>query len=113
MASWIYLLLNLVILCFPFGVVAKPPNIVFILTDDQDARLGSLEYMTNVQKHIVGEGLNVKNHYGTVALCCPARATLFRGQAAHNTNITHVGGPGYVWPFLLQFSVSLARISEN
>ena len=52
--------------------------------------------MQNVQDHIIGRGLNLHNHFGTVALCCPARATLLRGQAAHNTNITHVGAPGYV-----------------
>jgi arylsulfatase A-like enzyme len=72
---------------------AKPPNIVFIISDDQDARLGSMNYMQNVQRSIVGEGINVINHFGTVALCCPSRATLLRGQAAHNTNVTHVGGP--------------------
>lgn len=65
-----------------------------ILTDDQDRRLGSLDYMPQLQRHILSQGLTSTNHYGTVALCCPARATLFRGQAAHNTNITHVGGPG-------------------
>ena len=71
----------------------KPPNIVFIISDDQDARLGSLNYMQNVQRSIVGEGINIVNHFGTVALCCPSRATLLRGQHAHNTNVTHVGGP--------------------
>ncbi|KAK3722498.1 hypothetical protein LTR37_002490 [Vermiconidia calcicola] len=77
---------------------AKPPNIVFIISDDQDARLGSLNYMEHVQKDIIGAGLDLSNHFGTVALCCPARATLLRGQAAHNTNITHVGGPGGGYP---------------
>ena len=47
---------------------AKPPNIVFILTDDQDVRHGSLNYMQNVQNRIVGEGVNFLNHFGTVAL---------------------------------------------
>ena len=83
-----------------FGLInialGKQPNIVFIISDDQDYRLGSLNYMSNVQKHIIGKGIEVKNHFGTVALCCPARATLLRGQAAHNTNVTHVGGPAYV-----------------
>ncbi len=79
---------------FAWSTAAKQPNIIFILTDDQDRRLGSLDYMPQLQRHVVAEGLTSVNHYGTVALCCPARATLFRGQAAHNTNITHVGGPG-------------------
>lgn len=50
--------------------------------------------MNTLQKRVIGEGLNLANHFGTVSLCCPARATLFRGQAAHNTNLTHVGLPG-------------------
>lgn len=74
----------------------KPPNIVFIISDDQDTRLGSLNYMPKVQKSIISEGVNSLNHFGTVALCCPARATLLRGQAAHNTNVTSVAGPAWV-----------------
>lgn len=54
--------------------------------------------MQNVQQHIISWGLHLDNHFGTVALCCPARATLLRGQAAHNTNITHVGAPGGGYP---------------
>lgn len=73
---------------------ATQPNIIFIISDDQDLRLNSPNYMPNLQESIISQGVNFHNHYGTVALCCPARATLFRGQAAHNTNITHVGGPG-------------------
>ena len=78
--------------------LAKPANIVFIISDDQDQRLGSLNYMQNVQRSIIGSGIQIKNHFGTVALCCPSRATLLRGQAAHNTNVTHVGGPAGAWP---------------
>jgi arylsulfatase A-like enzyme len=84
---------SLILLWLSALALAKPPNIVFIISDDQDARLGSMNYMQNVQRSIVGEGINVVNHFGTVALCCPSRATLLRGQAAHNTNVTHVGGP--------------------
>lgn len=32
---------------------AARPNIVFILTDDQDARMNSLDYMQGVQTHLV------------------------------------------------------------
>lgn len=32
---------------------AKRPNIIFILTDDQDARMNSVEYMQGVQHHLV------------------------------------------------------------
>lgn len=42
------------------GLAAEPvaradsrPNIVFILTDDQDHRMNSLDYMQGVQTHLV------------------------------------------------------------
>ncbi|KAF7723066.1 hypothetical protein EC973_002400 [Apophysomyces ossiformis] len=61
------------------------PNIIFIFTDDQDAKLGSLEYMPNLQKHLVKQGTLYRNHYATIAVCCPSRVGLLRGQYAHNT----------------------------
>ena len=73
---------------------AKRPNIVFIFTDDQDLHLGSMEYMKNVQSLIADKGTTFTNHFATVSQCCPSRASLFRGQHAHNTNITFVSSPG-------------------
>jgi N-acetylglucosamine-6-sulfatase len=77
---------------------ANRPNIVFIFTDDQDLHMGSLDTMSVLQKELVSKGTQFNNHWATVALCCPSRASLHRGQAAHNTNITAVHGPGYVIP---------------
>lgn len=70
------------------------PNIVVLLSDDQDRRLGSLDYQSAVQRELIAKGTEFVNHYATVAQCCPSRASLFRGQAGHNTNITHVSAPG-------------------
>lgn len=61
------------------------PNILFIFTDDQDSRLNSLDYMPNLQKYLVKEGTIYRNHYATIALCCPSRVSLLRGQYSHNT----------------------------
>jgi N-acetylglucosamine-6-sulfatase len=69
-------------------------NIVFIMSDDQDRQLGSLSYMPILQRELVGKGVEFENHFGTVSNCCPSRASLLRGQAAHSTNITHVRPPG-------------------
>ncbi|CAO3646979.1 unnamed protein product [Cunninghamella echinulata] len=71
----------------------EKPNIIFILTDDQDARLNSIDYMPNLQKHLVKQGTVYRNHYATVAVCCPSRVSLLRGQYSHNTNITDVSPP--------------------
>ena len=65
----------------------KPrPNILFILTDDQDMHMDSLKYMPHLHKHIGSRGLSFRRHFCTVALCCPSRGNLWSGQAAHNTN---------------------------
>ncbi|KAK8076480.1 Arylsulfatase [Apiospora phragmitis] len=72
------------------SAAAKKPNVVMTFTDDQDLHLNSLEYMPTVQKEITEKGTTFTRHYATVAKCCPSRAYLLRGQAAHNTNITDV-----------------------
>lgn len=44
---------------------AKRPNIVFILTDDQDAHMNSLDYMPLTQKYLMNEGTTFARHYCT------------------------------------------------
>ncbi|KAJ3543027.1 hypothetical protein NM208_g3795 [Fusarium decemcellulare] len=72
----------------------KKPNIVFLLSDDQDLRLGSMDYMETLKKEMVAKGASFVNHHTTTAQCCPSRVSLLRGQAAHNTNVTNVFAPG-------------------
>ncbi|KAI1127073.1 arylsulfatase-like protein [Nemania abortiva] len=69
------------------------PNIVFILTDDQDLHMQSLDYMPFVKKHLVNHGTSFRKHFCTTALCCPSRVSLWTGKAAHNTNVTDVSPP--------------------
>lgn len=71
----------------------KQPNIVFILTDDQDLHLQSLDYLPLIKKHLADEGTTYKRHYCTTAICCPARVSLWTGKQAHNTNVTDVSPP--------------------
>lgn len=77
------------------------PNIVFIMTDDQDRRLGSTDYQEVLHRELIQKGVEFSNHYTTQALCCPARSSLLRGQQIHNTNITNVVKPGYATPLPL------------
>ena len=80
----------------PKGTTAKAktqPNIIFILTDDQDLRLQSLDYLPLIKKHLADEGTTYKRHYCTTAICCPARVSLWTGKQAHNTNVTDVSPP--------------------
>ncbi|KAL5044367.1 hypothetical protein BDW71DRAFT_186226 [Aspergillus fruticulosus] len=69
------------------------PNFVFIITDDQDLRLDSIDYMPLVSKHLKQKGTFFSNHFVTTALCCPSRVSLWTGRQAHNTNVTDVSPP--------------------
>ncbi|KAI8963110.1 Arylsulphatase [Daldinia sp. FL1419] len=69
------------------------PNIVFILTDDQDLHMNSIDYMPFLKKHLLEQGTFYKRHFCTTALCCPSRTTIFTGKNAHNTNVTNVVPP--------------------
>lgn len=71
----------------------KQPNIVFIITDDQDYHMQSLDYMPLLQKYIIDEGTSFDNHYCTVSICCPSRVNIWTGRAAHNTNVTDLRPP--------------------
>ncbi|EJT71027.1 hypothetical protein GGTG_12048 [Gaeumannomyces tritici R3-111a-1] len=73
---------------------ATKPSIILIMSDDQDRRLGSTDFQAVLQREIFDKGVQFVNHFATTAQCCPSRASLLRGQATHNTNITHVAGPG-------------------
>lgn len=84
-----------VLLCSTLGVsqdVVQKHNIVFILTDDQDARMGSLDHMPKVQDLLIKHGTHYTRHYAPTALCCPARVSIWTGLHAHNHKVTDVGG---------------------
>ncbi|KAJ3384738.1 hypothetical protein HDU84_002677 [Entophlyctis sp. JEL0112] len=70
----------------------KQPNIIFILTDDQDLHMNSLDYMPLVKKHLVDKGTQFVNHSTTTAICCPSRVSILKGQFAHNTQFVDVHG---------------------
>lgn len=72
---------------------SKRPNIVFIITDDQDLHLNSVDYTPLTRKYIAEEGTTFNSHHATIAICCPSRVSLWTGKAAHNTNVTDVFPP--------------------
>jgi N-acetylglucosamine-6-sulfatase len=66
------------------GTTAKP-NIVFILADDM--RKDDLKYMPKTRSALGDKGMTFSNAFVSNALCCPTRATIMRGQYAHNTGV--------------------------
>src|SRR5262245_9273905 len=61
------------------------PNIIFILTDDQD--LESLAHMPRVQALLVKQGLTFKNAFVTTPLCCPSRGSILTRHYPPNPDL--------------------------
>jgi N-acetylglucosamine-6-sulfatase len=72
------------------------PNFVFILADDM--REDDLKYMPKTRDLLGAQGMQFANAFVTNPLCCPSRATIMRGQYAHNTGVwTNTPGPDGAW----------------
>ncbi|GKU06113.1 unnamed protein product [Fusarium langsethiae] len=87
-------------------VQAKRPNILFILTDDQDLHMESVDHLQYLKSDVVAKGTTYNQHYCTVALCCPSRATLWTGKAAHNHNVTNVSPPHGGYPKVIDVGIN-------
>jgi N-acetylglucosamine-6-sulfatase len=91
LATAVLLASVVVLLVMPIGSIRSEaaavgrPNIVFVLTDDQFP--GSENAMPHLKGNITSKGVKFTNMTSTFPLCCPGRATIQRGQYAHNTKI--------------------------
>lgn len=61
------------------------PNIVLILTDDEDRNLHA--FMPKTKALLEDRGVTFDNYFVTYAICCPSRASILRGQYPHNHRI--------------------------
>ena len=86
------LLLLATILCFFNGDVgsdlARKPNFVFIIKDDQDLLLQGSIGMEYTADMMAREGAPLTNFYANTPICCPSRATLLSDQHAHRWHTT-------------------------
>ena len=75
------------LLAIPAAALAKParPNVVFVITDDQDWH--SMWAMPKTRHLIGGSGTTFDHSFISFSLCCPSRATLLTGQYAHNHGV--------------------------
>jgi N-acetylglucosamine-6-sulfatase len=67
------------------------PNIVLIMTDDQDA--ASVSTMPQTMALMAQEGTTFASSFANFPLCCPSRATLLTGQHSTNHGVEHNGLP--------------------
>lgn len=61
------------------------PNIVVVMVDDASEKV--LVDLPKIQNNIVLQGATLRNYLVNQPLCAPSRATIMRGQYAHNTGI--------------------------
>jgi N-acetylglucosamine-6-sulfatase len=73
---------------FASDALSPTPNVIFVLTDDQDVTLGSMDSMNRTNALITKQGVTFKNYFCNTPICCPSRAEIQTGRHMHNTNVT-------------------------
>ena len=61
------------------------PNIILIMSDDED--VAAHAFMPKTKALIEDEGTTFANFFISYPICCPSRASILRGQYAHNTQV--------------------------
>jgi len=69
----------------PSPAGAEQPNIVFIITDDQDT--DTLTVMPRLHHLLAERGVTFTNMFVTQPVCCPSHVSILTGQYPHNHGI--------------------------
>jgi N-acetylglucosamine-6-sulfatase len=67
------------------GAAARGPNVVVVMTDDQ--RFDDMPALPKTRRLIGQAGVTFTRSFASYPVCCPARATFFTGQYAHNHDV--------------------------
>ncbi len=67
------------------GTAPRPPDIVWIVSDDQ--RRGLIDVMPAVQRELRDRGVQYVNAMVPTSICCPSRASMLTGMYSHGTGV--------------------------
>eukprot|EP01079_Euglenida_sp_SAG-EU17-18_P007187 gene7187-1285_t len=85
------------------GTNASLPNIVYIMTDDQDIELGGLTPMPQTRRLLGDGGATGNSMYIATPICCPSRTETLSGRLYHNvlsddlSGCMHVNSTEYIF----------------
>lgn len=68
------------------SVVARDnrPNILILLTDDQDVMLGGFDHMPHLRELVQEQGMTFENAFVHTPICCPSRSSILSGRFIHH-----------------------------
>jgi arylsulfatase A-like enzyme len=69
------------------AAATTPPNILFIVTDDQRATDDTMQVMPKTLQAFRDGGTEFTSAYATTTACCPSRASIFSGRYTHNHGV--------------------------
>ena len=73
-------------------VVAAKPNIVYVMTDDQDVELGGMTPLKQVRELLGEQGAVGESFYIATPICCPSRTETLSGRLYHNVLTDNLRG---------------------
>lgn len=77
---------------FAAALAGVKPNILYVMTDDQDIELGGVTPMPKVRNLLGDQGAVGESFYIQTPICCPSRTETLSGRMYHNVLEDHLGG---------------------
>ena len=84
-AMHVTLLLGVIVTVLVRVDTARRPNLVVVVTDDQDTELGGTTPLESARRLIADQGAEFSNAFATTPICCPSRTSILTGRYQHNT----------------------------